>query len=181
MARRATLIAAVALAGCSLPSAPRPEPKPKPPATPLAVAAATHEYPSPPARQAAPAAVSPVAPIAAFATAYINWDAETVTATMLSLAARSIGQARAAMQLAAAQTAGDYELRRGGIANRGVVEAVAPLRGRRDQWVVVTEEQTTATATTAYQGLRPAWHVTVVTLTEVIPRGLVISGWQPES
>jgi hypothetical protein len=173
------LAVAVVLAGCSVPSAPRPEPKPPP--TPLAVAAATHGYPSPPARQSAPAAVSPVAAIAAFATAYINWGPETVTATMLTLAARSIGQARAAMQLAAAQTAGDYELRRGGIANRGVVQAVARLRGRRDQWVVVTEEQTTATATTAYQGLRPAWHVTVVTLTEPTAGRWVISSWQPES
>ena len=33
------------------------------------------------------------------------------------------------MQLAAAQTANDYELRRGGIANGGSVEAVAPLAG----------------------------------------------------
>ena len=33
------------------------------------------------------------------------------------------------MALAAAQTAGDYELQRGGIANSGTVEAVAPLAG----------------------------------------------------
>ncbi len=180
-ARRAVLLAAVALAGCSVPTAPRPVRTPRPPATPLAVAAATDEYPSPLARQSAAAVVSPVAAIAAFATAYINWNAETVTATMLALAARSVGQARSAMQLAAAQTAGDYELRRGGIANRGVVQAVAPLSGRRNQWVVVTEEQTTATATTAYRGLAPAWHVTVVTLTEPTAGRWVISAWQPES
>ena len=45
------------------------------------------------------------------------------------------------MQLAAAQTASDYELQRGGIANSGTVEAVAPLAGRRDQYVVVTRER----------------------------------------
>ena len=79
---------------------------------------------------------------------------------MIELASASIGQARSAMQLAAAQTAGDYELRRGGIANSGTVEAVAPLPASRNQYVVVTRESTTATADAAYQGLRPAWHVT---------------------
>ncbi len=68
------------------------------------------------------------------------------------------------MQLAAAQTASDYELQRGGIANQGTVEAVAPLRGSRDRYVVVTRELTTASATTAYQGLQPAWHVAVATV-----------------
>ena len=58
----------------------------------------------------------------------------------------------------------DYELQRGGIANSGTVEAVAPLPGRRDQYVVVTRERTTATDTTAYQGLRPAWHVALATV-----------------
>ena len=67
--------------------------------------------------------------IRAFVTAYINWNAQTVSADMRSLAARSVGQARAAMTLAAAETAGDYELQRGGIANSGTVEAVAPLPG----------------------------------------------------
>jgi hypothetical protein len=84
------------------------------------------------------------------------------------------------MQLAAANTARDYELRRGGIANSGTVEAIAPRSGSRDEYVVVTQERTTATNTTAYQGLRPAWHVTVATVTRVGP-GWVLSGWQPES
>lgn len=85
------------------------------------------------------------------------------------------------MQLAAAQAASDYELQRGGIANQGAVEAVSPLRGGRDQYVVVTRELTTATATTAYQGLQPAWHVAVATVTEERPGEWVVSGWQPES
>jgi hypothetical protein len=100
---------------------------------------------------------------------------------MLALARRSVGQARSAMELAAAQTASDYELQRGGIANRGVVEAVSPLRAGQGRWVVVTEEQTTATATNAYQGLQPAWHITVVTVTEPTAGRWVISGWQPEN
>jgi hypothetical protein len=97
------------------------------------------------------------------------------------LARASIGQARSAMALAAAQTAGDYELRRGGVSNQGTVEAVAPLAGRPDEYVVVTRELTTATDTTVYQGLRPAWHVTLATVTQLAPGRWVLSGWQPES
>jgi hypothetical protein len=124
---------------------------------------------------------TPAQVVSAFALAYINWTADTVSERMRRLAVRSVGQARAAMQLAAAQTAGDYELRRGGIANHGQVEAVAPLPGRAGRFVVVTREQTTATLSAAYQGLRPAWHVTVATLTEVGAGRWVLSGWQPES
>ena len=121
----------------------------------LARAEATHEYPSPPpARQTADrAAPTAVQAIRNFATAYINWTAQTVAADMRSLATQSIGQARSAMALAAAETADDYELERGGIANQGTVEAVAPLARHPDQYVVVTLESTTATNTTAYQGL----------------------------
>ena len=122
-----------------------------------------------------------MAAVEAFANAYISWDAGSVSADMRELAARSIGQARAATQLAAAQTADDYELQRGGIANRGTVQAVAPLRENRDKYVVVTRELTTATATTAYQGLQPAWHVAIATVTQVSEGRWVVSGWQPQS
>jgi hypothetical protein len=116
-----------------------------------------------------------------FATAYINWTAGTVKRDLLVLAARSVGQARSAMVLAAAQTAGDYELHRGGIGNSGTVEAVAPLAGRADQYVVVTRETTTASNSNAYAGLRPAWHVTIATVRKTASGGWVVSGWQPES
>jgi hypothetical protein len=153
------------------------------PASAVAQADATHEYPSkpPPPESARDAAPTAVQAIRAFVTAYINWDAPTVAGTMRTLAADSIGQARAAMTLAAAETAGDYELRRGGIANSGVVEAVAPLEGHRDQFVVVTRESTTATNTTTYQGLRPAWHVALATVQQVPGGRWVLSDWQPES
>jgi hypothetical protein len=149
----------------------------------LAQAQATHEYPSPPPKPqtARPGSTTPVQAIHNFVNAYINWNAQTVAADMRALAISSIGQARSAMELAAAGTAGDYELQRGGIANHGTVEAVAPLPGRHDQWVVVTLEATTATATTAYQGLEPAWHVALATVTEQAPGQWVLSGWQPES
>ena len=151
--------------------------------SPVAQADATHEYPSPPppretATHGAPAATPA---IRAFATAYINWNAQTVSADMRSLAARSVGQARAAMTLAAAQTAADYELHRGGISNSGTVEAVAPRAGHHLQYVVVTLESTAATNTTVYQGLKPAWHVALATVTEQRPGGWVVSGWQPEN
>ncbi len=105
----------------------------------------------------------------------------TVVTQLRTLAAESIGQARSAMTLAASQTAGDYELQRGGVQNSGTVEAVAPVRGQHDQYVVVTREQTSATSSTAYQGLSPAWHLTLVTVAQLAPGEWVVSGWQPES
>ncbi len=149
----------------------------------LAQAQATHEYPSgrPPAQTAADAGSSAVQAVRRFATAYINWNAQSVAGDMRALALQSVGQARSAMQLAAAQTAGDYELRNGGIANSGTVEAIAPLLGHADQYVVVTREATTATNTTAYAGLLPAWHLAIATVTRLQSGGCVLSGWQPEN
>ena len=132
-------------------------------------------------RSAGPGAASAEQAVRRFTVAYINWSADTVARDMLALAATSVGQARSALQLAAAQTAGDYELKRGGIANSGVVEAVAPLPGSRHRYVVVTRESTTATATTTYQGLRAQWHVTIATVTALPGAGWVLSGWQPQS
>jgi len=151
--------------------------------SPVAQAETTHEYPSPapPPESATGGSPSPSAAVDAFAAAYINWNARTISGDLRALAGHSIGQARAAMQLAAAQTASDYELRRGGIANQGAVEAVAPLKGAGNQFVVVTRELTSATATTAYQGLQPAWHVALATVTQERPGQWVVSAWQPES
>ena len=151
--------------------------------TKVRLAQTTHEYPSRPPPQQTASAASPDAidAIRAFATAYINWTADTVSQQMRSLATQSVGQARSAMQLAAGQTAGDYELQRGGIANSGSVEAIAPLLGHRDQYVVVTRELTSATNTDAYQGLRPAWHLALATVVELAGGRWVLSRWQPES
>ncbi|HTU86302.1 MAG TPA: hypothetical protein VMF57_12060 [Solirubrobacteraceae bacterium] len=177
--------AALACAGCGGAHPPRHAPRSErsKAADALAQAQATHEYPSPPPRPqtATGASSTPIQAIRRFANAYINWTAQTVAPDMRLLAARSVGQARSAMQLAAAGTADDYELQRGGIANHGTVQAVAPLPGRRDQYVVVTLESTTATNTTAYQGLLPAWHVALATVAQQGPGEWVLSGWQPES
>ena len=149
----------------------------------VARAQATHEYPSPtpPRESAVGGSPTPLEAVDSFASAYINWTADTVSHDMRELAARSVGQARSAAELAASETAGDYELERGGIANSGTVEAIAPLPGQANRYVVVTRELTTATATTAYQGLRPAWHVAVASVQRLAPGEWVVSGWQPES
>jgi hypothetical protein len=85
------------------------------------------------------------------------------------------------MALAAADAAQDYELRRGGIANSGTVEAIAPMIGRPDRYVVVTRERTSAANLAAYRALAPSWHVSIATVSEVAAGAWVLSGWQPES
>jgi hypothetical protein len=157
------------------------------PATPAAssihAAQATHEYPSrrPPAESVPSAAASPERAIRSFTLAYINWNASGVARDLRRLAAASAGQARSEMQLEAARAAGDYELRRGGIANRGSVESIAPMAERRGTFVVVTLERTTASSSAAYVGLRPAWHVALASVAPVAGGGWVVSAWQPES
>jgi hypothetical protein len=174
---------AVAVAGCA---GLTPTPAPRAPSRAygaVAQAQRSHEYPSPGAspQRVTGGAASAVAAIERFAAAYINWSARTVAAQMRALAGQCVGQARTAMALAAAGAAGDYELQRGGVANHGTVEAVARLRGHRNEYVVVTRELTTATATGMYEGLRPAWHVTLASVTPTSGGRWVLSGWQPQS
>jgi hypothetical protein len=180
-ARRLSVVtvACIFMSGCAVLGRPS---QPDPPPSAIARAQSTHELASPRPRQtvANPGAATPEEAVRRFATAYINWTADSVERDMTELASTSIGQARSALQLAAAQTAGDYELKRGGIANSGIVEALAPLPASHNQYVVVTRESTTATADAAYQGLRPAWHVAIATVAH-LQRGWVLSGWQPES
>lgn len=143
----------------------------------------THEYASPPpaSQTVADPAMDPVQAVRSFASVYINWTAGTVAAHMRALAAQSVGQARSVVELAAAQTARDYELQQGGIANSGTVEAIAPLRGAVNRYVVVTRELTRASNTDAYQGLRPAWHLAIADVVALTPAGWAVSRWQPES
>lgn len=151
---------------------------------PAAVARAdrTHELPTPAPRQTVIGGWrSPVQAVEVFADTYINWTAATVSERLQALAEVSVGQARSAMRLAAGETAHDYELRRGGIANEGVVEAIAPVRGSADRYAVVTRERTTASNTSAYRGLEPAWHVSLATVTRIRGGLWVLSAWQPEN
>ena len=149
----------------------------------LAQAQATHEYPSPPPgpQTVTGGQTSPVSAIERFADTYINWDAQDVAGRLRALAGQSLGQARSAMALAAAGAANDYELRRGGVANAGSVQAIAPLHKSADQFVVVTLERTSATNTTAYAGLRPAWHLAIATVVRLGAGQWALSGWQPEN
>ena len=99
-------------------------------------------------RRRIPAPAAPLAGDPPFATAYINWQADTVTQQMRALAAQSVGQARSEMELAAAHTA--QRLRAAARRHREQRHRRgdrAAVRARRDEYVVVTRERTTATAT----------------------------------
>jgi hypothetical protein len=172
---------ALALAGCGGFATTASTPAPGSPAAKVATADRTHEYPGPAVHQTAVSFRSPVLAVETFAGAYINWSAKTVARRMRALARLSVGQARSAVTLDAAQTAQDYELRRGGVANSGTVEAVAPVAGTAHEYAVVTRERTTATNTTAYVGLRPEWHVALASVSRVSGGGWVVSAWQPEN
>ncbi|MDO8184648.1 hypothetical protein Q5424_04785 [Conexibacter sp. JD483] len=114
---------------------------------------------------------------------YINWDYRSLKRVQQQLAASSVGAASAMNARAAARIDDDYELRRGRIANRGEIVALAPHRGVEAtavtrRFVVVTLELTTGGA--AYDGLRPATHVTFA-VARRIAGGWVISAWEPQS
>jgi hypothetical protein len=148
----------------------------------VARAQRTHEIPTPaPGEQALGGWRSPVQAVQVFAQTYINWTADTVATHLHVLAQAAIGQARSAMTLAAGQVGHDSSIALGGVANSGTVEGIAPVTGEDNVYAVVTRERTTATHSNAYHGLRPAWHVTLATVTEVYGRLWTISGWQPEN
>jgi hypothetical protein len=185
-------IAAAVVAGCCTSASAGPRPasaaRTAAPATAARIRATvaraqrTHEIPTPaPAQTALGGWRSPVQAVQVFAQEYINWTAASVAARLRVLAQAGVGQARSAMTLAAAQVSHDSSLTLGGIANSGTVEAIAPVTGERNVYAVVTRERTTATNTSAYQGLRPGWHVTLATVTEVDGWLWTISGWQPEN
>jgi hypothetical protein len=196
----AAVVTVLALAGCAglaLPpvgtvSTTRSTRNESPLAARLRLAQTTHELPSPAPPQYAPGAASPVQAIRRFAEQYVNWTAADVARRMTALARASVGQARSEMTLTAAQVHADPTLGEAGIANHGTVEAVAPLAAWPYGYIVVTREWTTATHTTAYQGLAPAWHVILVTVSRVTgtPHGTrgraarsrwAVSVWQPEN
>lgn len=187
----AVLIGALALAGCGLGAPPQSPPasaQGQPPTGSTAPAPASAQQgatgvATPPPRTQPSSYNSPLAGelLVAFATQYINWTSRTVVADMRTLASESVGQAHATMELAAGETARDYELQQSGIANSGKVEAVAPLTNSGSRWVIVTLERTTARHSASYQGLAPAWHVIVCALVRLAPGHWKVSVWQPVS
>ena len=152
-----------------------------PTAAAIARARTTHELPTPAARPRVLGGwPSPGQAIREFATTYVNWSAATIAGRLRALEGVSVGQARALLAQTAGEVGRDTELRAGEIANSGTVEGIAPLRGRRYVYAVVTRERTSAARDAAYDGLRPAWHVALATVTRI--GGLwVLSRWDPES
>jgi hypothetical protein len=142
----------------------------------------THEVPTPTGRQSVAGGWrSPAQAVYVFATQYINWNSQNVSARLRALARVSVGQARSIASTDASETASDSELRQGQIANSGVVEAIAPVIGHRYEYAVATRERTTASATDAYQGLSAQWHLAVATVTRLRGGLWVLSDWQPEN
>jgi hypothetical protein len=170
-------VAAGGIEGCGL-ALPRPRP-----ASRVADSGASREAGARRSHVAAPASGEPsqAQAVADFAEVYINWTAGTVARELTGLALASVGQARAEMSLAAAQTARDSSLHDGGVSNSGTVEALAPFAGAAGRWVVVTLERTSTRTNSSYAGLAPAWHVTLATVARLASGRWVVSGWQPES
>jgi len=194
--RRAVAVAAVALAvglaGCSLSAARRPGAASATTgestragssvAAKVARADQTHEVPTPaPGQRVAGGWRRPTDAVYVFATQYINWNSQDVSVRLRALARVCVRQARAAVTQAATGTASDYELKQGGLANAGTVEAIAPVAGQPHEYAVVTRERTTATRSADYQGLAPAWHLALATVTQLKGGLWVLSDWQPES
>lgn len=125
-------------------------------------------------------APTPTAAVTAFAELYVNWTYATLADTRQRLGEIAVGEAAAAQRRAAAETRGDYELRRGKVENHGEIVTVAPQRDAPSSghFVVVTRETTTGVG--AYDGLPPAYHVTLVT-TEAVDGGYAVSSWRPQS
>ena len=175
------LLAAVALAGCSNPDAPRAtEPAaatskaaaPGSPGEPRAAAP-----PTPASQAPATAQPTPQATLEAFAERYINWSYRTLSVQQRALAAMSVGAARLAEQQAAASAQSDSTIRRARVYNSGQVVSVAREITQPNRWVIVTREQTGGDS--EYAGLQAAYHVTLAQL-ESVPGGYAVSQWLPQ-
>jgi hypothetical protein len=114
----------------------------------------------------------------AFAVLYVNWSFRTLTAEQRTLAQMSVGAARLAEAQAAAASPSDRTIREGHIHNSGQVVSIAPDTTRAGAWVIVTREQTGGAS--QYQGLPPAYHVTLARLAH-LPGGYAVSQWLPQS
>jgi len=172
-------LAILALGGCanpdavSAPRAPPPSTSPQSPGEPPAPAP-----PSPSAQAPARVQPTPSSALAAFATLYVNWSYRTLAAKQRTLAAISVGAARASEREAAAASEADATLARARISNRGQLVSIARDLAEPERWVVVTREQTEGHG--EYEGLRAAYHVTLARLA-LVPAGFVVCEWLPQS
>jgi hypothetical protein len=179
--RTVSVLAATALAlgGCSNPDAPTAgrssleEQRFSSPGEPNAA-------PPPPASSYAAANVkrTPTEALSSFAALYVNWTYRSLTRRQQTLAAMSVGAARTAELQAAATSGADATLRAARIANRGTVVSIARDQTQAGAWVIVTHEQTSGAGN--YEGLPPAYHVTVARVASA-PGGYAVSEWLPQS
>jgi hypothetical protein len=145
----------------------------------------TGTYPTapPPSATTSPATgglgPTPKAALTHFGRLYTNWTAKTVAGQYQSLSRRSVGQAARSLAQTARQARDNSELLRDGVTNRGTIESIAPRRGHPNAYIIVTRE-TTGAASGAYDGLTPAYHVTLAQVQQVAG-GWTVSAWQLQS
>jgi len=187
MTRRATrglalacgALVAITLAGCTNPDAPQATRRATASASPQSPGEGPAPPPPSPSTQA-PADVqpTPVKALEAFASGYINWNYEALTADQRHLAAISVGAARLAEQQAAAASGSDSTIARGHISNSGQIVSIASDLTEPGTWVIVTREQTGGDS--EYEGLQAAYHVTLAELASV-PGGYAVKEWLPQT
>lgn len=122
---------------------------------------------------------TPQQALARFAQLYVNWNASTVRAHQLALAAISVGAARLTSEQAAAHVQGNAAVGQDSISNSGQVVSIARGTGSaRGSWVIVTQERTSGAR--RYRNLPAQLHVTYA---QVIAAGgdWVVSSWQPQN
>lgn len=177
-----TLLATVALTGCTNPDAPAGVPgQGAAGSTQGPQSAGEHTAPGAPS----PASQTPASPsarpeqaLSAFALRYVNWSYDTLEGEQQALAGMSVGAARLAERQAAAASQADAAIREGEIRNSGRVVSIARDLERPGVWVIVTREQTAGAS--RYEGLPAALHVTLARLAAV-PGGYAVSEWLPQT
>lgn len=128
---------------------------------------------------ATPIAPSPQGALRRFALVYTNWQAAHLLAHEHELTSLAIGAARLAVEQTYASESGITSLAANHVQNEGVVLAIAPgQETARNQWVVVTQEQTAGIG--PYAGLPTTVHVTLSRVAR-LGRGWAVSEWSPRS
>lgn len=173
------LLLAAALSGCTNPDAPTVSTNAPSSSSPQNAGEPAAPAPSPAStQQSAGVQGTAVKALEAFAALYTNWTYKTLAQHQRTLAAISVGPARLAEQQAAVSSASDTTIPRGHIYNEGQVVSIAPDLASSGSWVIVTREQTGGGR--EYEGLVPAYHVTIAKLASV-PGGWAVQQWLPQS
>jgi len=124
-------------------------------------------------------AATPQAALARYALLYSSWRAASLPGVERQVAALAVGPARLTAEQIAASHSATAELAADHVQNTGIVLSIAPGQGpARNQWIIVTQEQTTGTG--PYAGLPPALRVTLAR-TQRLSQGWAISSWTPRT